>query len=62
MESLMNASPSNETPDDEIAASEMDKLLEMASNRLLAGDFSMSMRYLSLAQQITTASSGYLKQ
>jgi len=63
MESLMNASPAwHANPEDEIAASEMDKLLEMASNRLLAGDFSMSMRYLSLAQQITTASSGYLKQ
>jgi hypothetical protein len=47
---------------DEIAASEMNKFLEMASNRLLAGDFATSMRYLTLAQQITTASSSYLKQ
>jgi hypothetical protein len=37
---------------DVIAASEMQMLVEMARQRLLAGDVYMSMRYITLAQQV----------
>jgi hypothetical protein len=37
---------------DDIAASEMHMLVEMARQRLLAGDVYMSMRYITLAQQV----------
>jgi hypothetical protein len=40
-----------EQPDD-VAVAEMKMLMEMASNRLLVGDVYMSMRYITLAQQV----------
>jgi hypothetical protein len=37
---------------DTIPVSEMQMLMEMASQRLLAGDVYMAMRYITLAQQV----------
>jgi hypothetical protein len=37
---------------DYVAVAEMKMLMEMASNRLMAGDVYMSMRYITLAQQV----------
>jgi len=47
----MSGSTADGTPDD-IAVAEMKKLVEMAGNRLMAGDVYMSMRYIPLAQQV----------
>jgi hypothetical protein len=45
----------------EVAVAEMKMLMEMARNRLLAGDVYTSMRYITLAQQVQplVASFGY---
>jgi hypothetical protein len=41
-----------ESPPDGIAVAEMKMLVEMAGNRLMAGDVYMGMRYITLAQQV----------
>jgi hypothetical protein len=41
-----------EGPQDQIAVAEMKMLVEMAGNRLMAGDVYMGMRYITLAQQV----------
>ena len=43
--------PMEEQPDD-VAVAEMKMLMEMARSRLLVGDVQMSMRYITLAQQV----------
>jgi hypothetical protein len=58
--SAMYTSHVEEQPDD-VAVAEMKVLMEMARNRLLVGDVYMSMRYITLAQQVQplVASLGY---
>jgi hypothetical protein len=47
----LDASPVEDKPDG-IAVAEMKMLVEMAGNRLMAGDVYMGMRYITLAQQV----------
>jgi hypothetical protein len=47
----LDASPVEDKPDG-IAVAEMKMLVEMAGKRLMAGDVYMSMRYITLAQQV----------
>jgi len=49
---MIPGSSGGDSPTDSIAVGEMQMLLEMASQRLLAGDVYMSMRYITLAQQV----------
>jgi hypothetical protein len=50
---VLNASHGQvEGKPDDIAVAEMKMLVEMAGNRLMAGDVYMSMRYITLAQQV----------
>ena len=49
--SAMFTIPTEEQPD-EVAVAEMKMLMEMARSRLLVGDVQMSMRYITLAQQV----------
>jgi hypothetical protein len=44
---------------DDIAVAEMKMLVEMAGKRLMAGDVYMSMRYITLAQQVQPVIGGY---
>jgi hypothetical protein len=56
---VMQASHVDEQPD-YVAVAEMQMLMEMARNRLMAGDVYMSMRYMTLAQQVQPLmASGY---
>jgi hypothetical protein len=51
--------PGAEGKPDDIAVAEMKMLVEMAGNRLMAGDVYMSMRYITLAQQVQPVIGGY---
>jgi hypothetical protein len=44
---------------DYVAVAEMKMLMEMASNRLMAGDVYMSMRYITLAQQVQPVAASF---
>merc|ERR1719235_947623 len=50
--------PMEEHPDD-VAVAEMKMLMEMARSRLLVGDVYMSMRYITLAQQVRPLSASF---
>jgi hypothetical protein len=55
MASLMMSPGQLEHQADETVFAEVQMLLEMARNRLMAGDVYMSMRYITLAQQVQPA-------
>jgi hypothetical protein len=52
MKSLQMAASNMDEHPAAIAVAEMKMLMEMAANRLLAGDVYTSMRYISLANQV----------
>jgi hypothetical protein len=56
--SAMYASKPEEQKDD-VAVAEMQMFMEMARSRLLAGDVYMSMRYITLAQQVQPLSASF---
>ena len=47
---------------DPISVAEMKMLVEMAGNRLMAGDVYMGMRYITLAQQVQPLAHPYAQQ